>query len=140
MLTSLMIGFDYEQYRFANASGISVAGTGAISSQTLSSLNITGSATGTTGTPLITSESLILNNLSIVNGASFGITFSTVDASGSDNGIAIDNFSLGYAPVPEPGTVAAGLLASGTLGWSQRRRVRRLGLASRDGIVPPATV
>lgn len=34
-------------------------------------------------------------------------------------------------PVPEPATVAAGLLALGTLGWTQRRRVRGGFLAAR---------
>ena len=125
-ITSLTLTLDYEQYRFANTSGLDASGTGAISGQNVDVLDFTGSASGTTGTPAITTRTVTLNNLTIANGATFGFSFATTDAAGSDNALAIDNFSLSYTAVPEPATCLAGMLMLGVLGWSQRRRISSL--------------
>ena len=99
-ITSLTIAWDYEQWRFGgNLSGINVTGTGAISSNvTLNGKDFTGASSGTSGTVAVTSiSSFTLTGLSISNGTSFGMTWITVDASGADNGIGIDNFSISAA-------------------------------------------
>lgn len=95
-ITALTIAWDYEQWRYANTSGWNVTGTGALSSNaTLNGKDFTGTATGTNGTPTTTSVApFTLTGLSIANGASFGFSWITTDVTGSDNGIAIDNFSL----------------------------------------------
>ena len=125
-LTSLTLTFNYEQYRYANASGLALTGTGDLASTNLSAHNFTGSANGTDGTPTSTAETITLTGLSIANGDSFGFTFTTVDDAGNaDNGLAIDDFSLSYSAgtAPEPATCLAGTLMVGAAGWSQRRRV-----------------
>ncbi len=62
----------------------------------------------------------------IANGASFYLRWADPDDGGSDNAVAIDNLSISFSLVPEPGTWLAGTLALGALGFTQRRRVRAL--------------
>lgn len=96
-ITSLTIAWDYEQWRFGgNTSGINVTGTGALSSNvTLNGKDFIGTSSGTSGTVAVTNiSSFTLTGLSIADGTSFGMKWITVDASGSDNGIGIDNFSI----------------------------------------------
>jgi hypothetical protein len=60
---------------------------------------------------------------SIDNGAGFFLRWVDVDDPGSDDGLAIDNFSMTYSAIPEPSTFA--LVASGFmlfLGVQRRRR------------------
>lgn len=64
--------------------------------------------------------------LSVANGGSFWIRWTdNQDATGSDHGLAIDNFKLDVTAVPEPSTYAMllGVLAMGAV--MLRRRVRR---------------
>lgn len=70
----------------------------------------------------------IITGLDIAANSTFWIRWSDVDASGADDGLAIDNFSLisrgAVAPavlvVPEPGSLA--LVGIGLLGWRRHRR------------------
>jgi len=65
-----------------------------------------------------------ISGLNITNGASFGIRWTDFDATGADDGLAIDDFTI--AAVPEPSTyLGAGLLAV-FLSWRQLRRPRNL--------------
>jgi hypothetical protein len=49
-------------------------------------------------------------------------------SAGSNNrdSIGLDDFTLNFSAVPEPGTWLAGALTLSAIGWSQRRRVRAL--------------
>jgi hypothetical protein len=95
-ITSLTFSWQYEQWRFVNLSGINCSATGAIAGNaTVDSKDLTGSNSGTNGTPLITNvSSFTINGLSIANGATFGVSFVTTDDTGEDNGLAIDNFVM----------------------------------------------
>ncbi|MFN0034245.1 MAG: HYR domain-containing protein [Saprospiraceae bacterium] len=95
-ITSLRLGWDYEQWRYANTSGFNCTGTGSLSGNAiLDGKDFAGGATGTNGVVSVTSiASFNLTGLNIANGQSFGISWVTTDISGSDNGISIDNFSI----------------------------------------------
>jgi len=115
-LTDLVIAFNYEQWRFANTSGWDLSGTGGLAGVALvNAADFAGVAVGPgpTSTPI----SLNLTGLSIANGATFGLSWLTTDATGSDNGVAVDDFSLS-APVPEPSVYM--LLGVGLLFCGQR--------------------
>jgi hypothetical protein len=128
-ITSLTIGLTYEEWRYANTSGFNVSGTGALSSSSLSTLNYSGSAAGVNGVPTSTPALLTLTGLSISNGATFGINWLTTDAALADNGIALDNFALGFTALPEPGTWLTGAFAAAAVGVSLRKRIRRYKIA-----------
>ncbi|RYD52739.1 MAG: T9SS type A sorting domain-containing protein [Sphingobacteriales bacterium] len=95
-ITSITLGWDYKQFSFNNTSGWNCSGTGALAGNTtLDNKDFTGASSGTTGSGAITSVTAFnLNGLSIAPGQTFGISWVTVDISGSDNGIGIDNFSI----------------------------------------------
>ncbi|HMP22226.1 MAG TPA: T9SS type A sorting domain-containing protein [Ferruginibacter sp.] len=95
-ITSLTFAWNYEQWRFANASGFECSATGALAGNvTINSKDFTGTASGTNGTVAITPvTSFTITGLSIANGATFGISFLTTDDTNADNGIAIDDFSM----------------------------------------------
>lgn len=65
-----------------------------------------------------------VNGLQIANGASFWVRWTDTDASGADDGLAVDDFGLSFTNVPEPSTYAlfAGL---GLMGFGVWRRARR---------------
>ena len=77
-----------------------------------------------------TNLAFTLSSLSIANGGAFGFRFSDFDASGADDGLAIDDFTLTpilapAAVVPEPATWGMMLLGFGLIGYAGRRqRVR----------------
>ena len=48
----------------------------------------------------------VVTGLNIASGATFWLRWSDFDATGSDDGLAIDNFSLTANGVPEPGSLA----------------------------------
>ena len=65
--------------------------------------------------------------LAIAPGQRFGFRWVDVDVTGSDHGLAVDNFRLSAtlaqtAAVPEPGTWAMMILGFGVVGASLRRR------------------
>ncbi len=95
-ITSMTLGWDYEQWRFANTSGLDCSGTGGLAGNaTLNAKDFTGTATGTNGTGVTTTVPVFtLTGLSIANGAAFGITWVTTDPAGNDNGVSLDNFSI----------------------------------------------
>lgn len=121
-IAGLTFTFNYEQWRFANTSGLTLSGVGALSSVNFSLYGFTGSATGTNGTPTSAPISITLTGLNIANGSTFGLAWTYVDQTGSDNGIAIDNFTLSASPVPEPSTWALIGLGSAFMIWNIRRR------------------
>jgi hypothetical protein len=63
-----------------------------------------------------------LSGLGIPNGSTFAIRWVDVDNTGSDAGMAIDNFSMNFAAIPEPATYM--LLGVGLLVCAQRVRRR----------------
>jgi len=121
-LTDLVIAFNYEQWRYANTSGWDLSGTGGLAGVSLvNSADFVGSATGTNGTPTSTPILLTLTGLSIANGSNFGLSWLTTDATGADNGVSVDDFSLSV--VPEPSVYM--LLGVGILLCGQRFLRRR---------------
>jgi len=62
-----------------------------------------------------------LSGINIANGATFYVRWVDPDSSGSDNGLAIDNFSL-TAAIPEPSTIL--LVGMGLIGLLTVRRRR----------------
>ncbi|MBS1616501.1 MAG: hypothetical protein JST06_10340 [Bacteroidetes bacterium] len=104
-IQSLTISWDYEQWRFVNTSGFDCSGTGQLAGNTtLNGKDFAGTNSGTSGTVAVTAVNAFnLTGLNITNGQSFGIQWVTTDQTGSDNGIAIDNFSISAtsgAPLP----------------------------------------
>jgi hypothetical protein len=62
-------------------------------------------------------------SVNIAPGEVFALRWVDLDTAGNDDAMAIDNFSLGYAVIPEPSTltlVAAGLLSA--LACRRRRK------------------
>ena len=100
---------------------------------TLSSLNFASPNSGSAGAVngnLAANQSALsgsLSGLSVANGATFAIRWFDDDTSGSDDGLAVDNFMLsaaGAAPsaVPEPATWAMMIAGFGLVGGTLRRR------------------
>ncbi len=102
VITDLTLSWGYKQFTYSNASGWSVAGTGGLAgNSTLTTKSFTGSSTGTNGTITTTNvPSFTLAGVNIAVGATFGISWTTTDATGSDNLIGIDNFSITAVNVP----------------------------------------
>jgi len=83
-----------------------------------------GSVSGLTGTQLVTfAVPTLANNQP---GLVLRITFSSGQSSGNDIQTIIDNIQLNGTVIPEPATVAGGLLGACGLCWHQRRRLIRL--------------
>lgn len=123
-ITDIEFNWDYEQWRYANTSGLSVVGLGSLSSEDFSGVGIIASATGTNGTVTVTSSGITLNNLNIAPDGVFGLSWTTVNQAGANSALAINNFSAEFTAIPEPSTYAAifGGLALGVL--LVRRRIR----------------
>lgn len=116
LITSLVLSWDYEQWRFVNTSGWSCFGTGALAGNsvlpTKSYIGANSSfLNAATATPV---ASFTLSGLSIANGASFGIAWKTNDDTGADNGVAIDNFSMSAHATPSI-TLANGTVSPGNI-------------------------
>jgi hypothetical protein len=124
-ITDISLNWDYEQWRYANTSGLVLAGTGALSSVDFSSHGITASATGTNGTVTVTPTTVTLTGLNISDEATMGLFWTTVNAAGANSALAINNFEASFTAVPEPATYGAifGALALGLA--MVRRRVNR---------------
>jgi hypothetical protein len=74
-----------------------------------------------------TALSFLVSGLNVANGSSFWIRWASFDITSSDDGLAIDDFSLTpngapIPPVPEPGTLALLGLGLAGLGLSRRRK------------------
>ncbi len=66
-----------------------------------------------------------ITGLSIAPGATFWVRWTDFDASGADDGLAVDDFSLtASSAIPEPSTYVAlvGTAALGFAAWQRRRR------------------
>lgn len=126
-ITDLTIQWNYEQWRYANISGFDLSGTGTLAGNvTVNAADFAGSASGTSGTPTATPISLTLSGLSIAPDATFGLSWVTTDASGSDNGIGIDDFAISAgSPVPELSTIPMVILGGGLL-IGMRRFLRKV--------------
>ena len=83
-----------------------------------------GSVSGLTGTQVLTFAVPILANNQA--GLVLRITFSGGQSSGNNIQTIIDNIQLNGTAIPEPATVAGGLLGVCGLCWHQRRRLIRL--------------
>ncbi|MEN2786693.1 PEPxxWA-CTERM sorting domain-containing protein [Sphingomonas qilianensis] len=139
-ITDLLVGFTGEQWRNGSASIDSLGfqysltstniGDAIGSSAWTSVLGLTFSApnnaavSGLDGNLNSTSLSSTLSGLSIGSGASFAFRWIDADPSGADDGLAIDNFSVGsvVTAVPEPSTWAMMLVGFGAVGGAMRRR------------------
>ena len=99
-ITALDISYNFEQYRYANSSGITVSGGGQLSTANLSGLSQNGISTGTHGTVSVTPKSISLSSLNIANGATFSIAFSWTNDTGADNGLAVDDLVLSNIVLP----------------------------------------
>lgn len=116
LITSLVLSWDYEQWRFANSSGWSCFGTGALAGNTtLPAKGYIGSSSSFLNTATSTSvPGFTLSGLAIANGASFGISWTTNDDTGADNGVAIDNFSIVAGATPSI-TIANATIPAGNI-------------------------
>jgi hypothetical protein len=101
-IVDMTIQWNYEQWRYANTSGLDVSGTGVLNGNaSISTQDFTGSSTGTNGTVTSTPISIDLSLINILDGQTFGIQWVTTDVTSGDNGVAIDDFQLtGPAPLP----------------------------------------
>ncbi|XZF16370.1 T9SS type A sorting domain-containing protein [Chitinophagaceae bacterium MMS25-I14] len=94
-LNSLNISYDFKQWRWAagNTNPLTATQSGIGTSVAGLTQNSTASG-GTNGIAAVTPKSISLTGLSIAAGATFSITWTITDGVGSDNAMAIDNFSL----------------------------------------------
>jgi fibronectin-binding autotransporter adhesin len=95
-IQQLSLGWNYEQWRYANTSGWNVTGTGGLTSNTtLNNSDFAGVASGTQGSVTTTAVSTFnATSLSIANAGAFGLSWVTTDVTGADNGVSIDDFSM----------------------------------------------
>jgi hypothetical protein len=123
-ITNLVISWDYEQWCFANTSGWNCYGTGALAGNTLlDSKDYTGVNFSLLNLAVITPvPTFTLSGLSIPNGASFGIAWTTTDDSGADNGVAIDNFAITASAVPAI-TISDALIPPGNIYQTSQNNV-----------------
>lgn len=137
-ITTLLIAWDYRQFRFQNTSAFNCTGTGALASNTtLNGKDFTGTATGTSGATTAVAP-FALTGLSIANGASFGISWVTTDVTGSDNGLAIDNFRIGTPAISTTGTLSALSTTYGTASSNTTFNVSGANMAAGILVTPPA--
>ena len=120
-ITSLKLSWDYKQWRYANTSGWNCSGTGAlVGNSILNGKDFSGSSSGTNGSVTTTSiNEFILTGLTILHGQTFGIEWVTTDISGSDNGVALDNFLLTSVPSVD-GTISTSEYGTHTNGQNQQ--------------------
>ncbi|PQJ09087.1 hypothetical protein CJD36_021160 [Flavipsychrobacter stenotrophus] len=108
-ITALTISYNFEQWRYANGSGLVATSAGALagSSATIqAALSGSGSASGSSGTVTTTPKTVSLTGLSIAPGAAFSITWTVDDPGGSDNGVSVDDFRMCIPNASFPVTAA----------------------------------
>ena len=91
-ITSLYIAYDFEQWR-GGGSNTSGFPTVTVNGTTIAALGQAGNASSPSGTCVTTPKSATVA-VSIAPGATITIKWQSDDLSGSDNGIAIDNFKM----------------------------------------------
>lgn len=136
-LTSLLIAYTGEQWRLGttgradrldfeyslNATAVNTGTWTAFDALDFSSPTTTGTAGSQNGNAAANRLALssTLANLNIANGASFWLRWTDFDASGADDGLAVDDFSLtANSTVPEPTSLA--LVGAALLGLGLARR------------------
>ena len=145
-ISSLTIAYTGEQWRnggsnlantlvfeySTNATSLTTGGTWTA----VTALDFTSPTLGTTAGALDgnaaanrTARSATIGGLNIANNGTFYIRWSDTNDLGSDDGLAIDNFSLtpitAVAGVPEPASWALMIGGFGLIGMGARRRTRR---------------
>ncbi|PZF73652.1 T9SS type A sorting domain-containing protein [Taibaiella soli] len=95
-ITSLDIAYDFEQWRWAtgNSNPLTVTQTGLGSASVSGLTQASSSASGPTGTGVTTHKSISLSGLSVAPAATFSLTWTITDGSGSDNAVGVDNFVI----------------------------------------------
>lgn len=95
-ISSLTIAYDFEQWRWAggNNNPLTVTQTGLGAASVAGLTQASSSAGGSTGTCVTTHKSIALTGLSVAPAASFSLTWTITDGSGSDNAVGVDNFVL----------------------------------------------
>ena len=140
-INSITLSWDYEQYRYKNNSGWDCTGTGDLAANsTLNAKDFAGASSGTDGNVSVTPvTTFTLTGLSIANGSSFGISWVTTDDGGSDNGVAIDNFSISATCTTLPqGSLAANgpfcATGAGQLTWTATAGTGPYTVIYNDGV------
>ncbi len=137
-ITSLLISYQGEQWRlgatgradrlaFQYSTDATSLTTGtwtdftALDFSSLVTTGTVGALIGDTNTATVTST---LSGLNLATNSTVWIRWTDINASGSDDGLAVDNFSLTatLAPVPEPSSYALLLAGLGVVGMLARRR------------------
>jgi hypothetical protein len=116
-ITDISLGWNYEQWRYSNTSGWNCSGTGALSGNSVLNANdFAGISSGTNGSVTTTSiPTFTLTGLSIADGATFGVQWTTTDITNADNGISIDDFSISISGSCSPPTNS---ISTGTVSTS----------------------
>jgi hypothetical protein len=131
-ITEMSLGFDVLQYRVANGGRLSTFALDDVNVLGFSETVFTGSnvpATGAQQPPLTVGSaySQSLTGLNIANGSSVTLNwiYDRGTGTGSAQGLALDNVSIGVttAPIPEPATMS--LLGLGALAMVLRRKIRK---------------
>lgn len=137
-IDSLAISYTGEQWRLGaanradrlqfqystDASSLNTGSWTSVSALDFSSIVTTGSARALNGNSNSAAVSGSLSGLSLAQGATVWLRWTDFNASGADDGLAVDNFSLNatLAPVPEPSSYALLLAGLGAIGFVARRR------------------
>ena len=96
-ITALTISYNFEQWRYANTSGLIATSAGALAGSSAAiqaALSGSGSASGSSGSVTTTPKTVSLTGLSIAPGATYSITWTVDDPGGADNGISVDDFRM----------------------------------------------
>ncbi|WP_349741535.1 PEP-CTERM sorting domain-containing protein [Roseateles cavernae] len=137
-IDSLAISYTGEQWRLGaanradrlqfqystDASSLNTGSWTSVSALDFGSIVTTGSARALNGNSNSAAVSGSLSGLSLAQGATVWLRWTDFNASGADDGLAVDNFSLNatLAPVPEPSSYALLLAGLGAIGFVTRRR------------------
>jgi hypothetical protein len=115
-----------DQLDFQFKIGSALTGTGWTDDNSLDfkSPDIAGTAGSRNGNSAADRSALThtITGLTLLSGQSVAIRWADLNITGTDDGLAVDDFSLTITVIPEPGTWLACALALSAIGWSQRRR------------------